>query len=276
MKLGLVGQRIQKSQSKKLHEYLGEYYNLGATYDYFDIELDGHQALEDKLAELKEQGYRGVNVTFPYKVWAWDLIEQREHTDPTLGALNTVVLNEDQIKGTNTDCTGFARALQTGLEGKSAGKVLLKGTGGVGRAIAFGLARCDAEHIYLYDESADSQTTLLHALTGAGISASIVEKQDIDACARQCDGLVNATPIGHYTMPGSLFPAELLGSQSWAFDAVYTPVMTQFLTDAQAAGLTLITGFELFLYQGIDAFEFFTGVKVDPEVVRSYFAETGK
>ena len=273
MKLGLVGQRIQKSQSKKLHEYLGEYYNLGATYDFFDIELDDPQALQAKFAELKELGYRGVNITFPYKVWAWDMIEQKEHTDATLGALNTVVLNEECTKGTNTDCTGFARALQTGLGDKQPGKVLIKGTGGVGRAIAFGLARCKAEHIYLYDESAESQSTLLSALTGAGISASIVEKADLDQCVRECDGLVNATPIGHYTMPGSLFPAELLGSQTWAFDAVYTPIMTQFLTDAEAAGLTLITGFELFLYQGIDAFEYFTGVKVDPEVARRCFAE---
>jgi shikimate dehydrogenase len=273
MKLGLIGQNIQKSQSKKLHTYLGEYYGLDVSYDYFDIKLEDASALQAQLADLKAQGYRGVNITFPYKVNAWDIVTEKDFTEPTLGALNTVVVDGEKVFGTNTDCTGFARALQGGLNGQSAGKVLLKGTGGVGRAIAFGLVRCDVKHIYLYDESEESQNTLLEALVGAGISASVVASGDVDQCARDCDGLVNATPVGHYTLPGSLFPTELLGSQTWVFDAVYTPIMTQFLTDAEAAGIKLITGFELFIYQGIDAFEYFTGVKVDPEVARRCFAD---
>jgi shikimate dehydrogenase len=59
--------------------------------------------------------------------------------------------------------------------------------------------------------------------------------------------------------PGSAIPANLLGGQSWAFDAVYTPIETEFLRAARAAGLDTLSGYELFFQQGIKAFELFTG-----------------
>lgn len=268
MKLGLVGQHIQKTQSNRLHTWLGRQYGLDVSYELFDLVLDDTQALAELLHRLGEQGYRGVNVTHPYKVKAWDIVGERRHTPAGLGALNTVVFEAGGIVGTNTDCSGFGRAYRTAQPGLNPGRVFVKGSGGVGRAIAFGLAALDAEHIYLYDEQAASQQQLLADLQAGGARASTVAAAEVDDCIRGCDGLVNATPVGHYSTPGLAFAAGLLGGQRWAFDAVYTPVMTEFLQQAERAGLNLITGFELFLHQGIDAFEFFTGIKVDPDVAR--------
>ncbi len=71
--------------------------------------LPNEQALHDFLLQLKQQSYRGVNVTHPYKVWAWNIIHQRVNTKLGLGALNTVILDGEELLGTNTDCTGFMR-----------------------------------------------------------------------------------------------------------------------------------------------------------------------
>jgi len=49
----------------------------------------------------------------------------------------------------------------------------------------------------------------------------------------------------------------------WVFDAVYTPADTEFLQNARLAGLTVISGYQLFIGQGVDAWEIFTGTKVD-------------
>lgn len=268
MKLGLVGQHIQKTQSNRLHTWLGQQYGLDVSYELFDMVLDDAKALSELLLDLQEKGYRGVNVTHPYKVKAWDIVTDRRHTLPGLGALNTVIFEPNGMAGTNTDCSGFGRAYRAAQPGLNPGKVFIKGAGGVGRAIAFGLGALEAEHIYLYDEYATSQQQLLADLQASGIRCSAVAGSELGDCIRSCDGLVNATPVGHYITPGLSFSADELGGQRWAFDAVYTPVMTEFLQQAERAGLNLITGFELFLHQGIDAFEFFTGIKVDPDVAR--------
>ncbi|MBL1375869.1 shikimate dehydrogenase family protein [Zobellella iuensis] len=268
MKLGLVGQRIQQSLSPRLHTWLGRQYGLEVTYELFDLVLDNAEDLAAQLHRLGEQGYRGLNITYPYKVKAWDLVHERRQTPGPMGALNTLVFESGTLTGSNTDCTGFSRAYRDAQPGLNPGRVFIKGTGGVGRAIAFGLSALEAEHIYLYDEHAASQQQLLADLQACGARASVVAADQVVDCARGCDGLVNATPVGHYTTPGASFSAAELGGQRWAFDAVYTPVMTEFLQGAEGAGLTLITGFELFLYQGIEAFESFTGIRVDPAVAR--------
>jgi shikimate dehydrogenase len=88
---------------------------------------------------------------------------------------------------------------------------------------------------------------------------AITVPPDIATAVIDADGVVNCTPVGMIGHPGSAVDASLLGGQRWAFDAVYTPVDTQFLGAARRAGLATISGYELFFHQGIQAFELFTG-----------------
>ncbi len=257
MKLGLIGQHIQKSKSPQLHRLLGEKLNIATRYDLFDCVLRDEQALRDLLTELKQQGYRGVNVTHPYKVWAWNIATEKFNTQAGLGALNTLLIDGDTLRGTNTDCSGFVRSYQTLCANQRPGKVLMKGAGGVGRAIAFGLGALNVEHLYIYDEYQPSLAALLADLQRANVPCSAVEAAQLTATAKACDGLVNATPVGHYTTPGAAFSGEQVGGQRWVFDAVYTPVVTEFIALAQQQALTVISGFELFLHQGLDAYECF-------------------
>ena len=218
MKLGLIGQHIHKSRAKSLHESLGRKYKLDLTYQVFDRELAGKSGLDEMLSRLAEEGFRGVNITHPYKVHAWDLVRRREAADPALGALNTVVLNEGERRGTNTDCTGFSRVLSGHLANGPTGRVFLMGAGGVGRAIAFGLGRARAEHIHIYDGSEENLSHLVAALEQAGYSASAVPGESVEECLRLCDGLINATPVGHHSCPGSLFPPPVMAARQWVFD----------------------------------------------------------
>ena len=74
--------------------------------------------------------------------------------------------------------------------------------------------------------------------------------------------------------PGSAIPKALIGRQRWAFDAVYTPVDTRFLNDCRDVGLEVISGYELFFHQGVDAFRLFTGQEVDPAALRKELAQS--
>jgi len=62
--------------------------------------------------------------------------------------------------------------------------------------------------------------------------------------------------------PGSAFPASAISDQEWAFDAVYTPLHTEFFTTCKSSGLDCLSGFDLWIFQGLDAFSVFTGVDV--------------
>jgi shikimate dehydrogenase len=93
--------------------------------------------------------------------------------------------------------------------------------------------------------------------------ARVLLCRSVEEAAVGADGLVNATPLGMHHYPGTPIPRSLMSTQSWAFDAVYTPTDTVFLQDAAEAGLQVLSGYELFFHQGVDAFQIFTGLDVD-------------
>ena len=64
-----------------------------------------------------------------------------------------------------------------------------------------------------------------------------------------------------------------MAGAEWAFDAVYTPVDTQFLRDAAAEGLQVMSGYELYFYQGLHAFKIFHGRPIDEAVLRAALLE---
>ncbi len=106
-------------------------------------------------------------------------------------------------------------------------------------------------------------------LSAATTSTRIVVAENPELAAKQADGLVNCTPVGMVGYEGTPLPAALMTGAAWAFDAVYTPVDTQFLTDAQAAGLDVISGYELFIYQGVHAWSLFTDKPLDEVQLRA-------
>ncbi len=147
------------------------------------------------------------------------------------------------------------------------------GAGGVGKAIANALAHLDKSvEIRLVDFDLEKGEMLAEGLRGTGVKARAYPLSSLaDICT--VDGLINCTPLGMYQYPGTSIPEEYINSQSWAFDAVYTPIETQFLQDAKSKGLDVLSGFELFFYQGIDAFEIFTGHQVDDVELRKMLFE---
>ncbi|MGB3556723.1 MAG: hypothetical protein WBA25_19015, partial [Jannaschia sp.] len=84
------------------------------------------------------------------------------------------------------------------------------------------------------------------------------------AAIGRADGLVNCTPMGMAPHGGSAFDAAGIGGQGWAFDAVYTPTETPFLIAARAAGLAVMTGFDLFRFMAMASFAVYTGRVPDP------------
>lgn len=273
IRLGLIGEGISRSLAPRLHEHLGRVHGLPVTYEL----LDGRGVAGfDPLAVARhcaDSGFTGVNVTQPFKRVLHAHVRIEDPAIARIGAVNTVRLLPQGWTATNTDYTGFLKAYRGRFGATSPGEVLLAGAGGVGCAIAFALAALGATRLRLCDTSEEAARALADAVTaGTGTPASVVPPRDLAEAMQTAAGIVNATPLGTHLLPGAAFPLAALKRQAWAFDAVYTPVWTEFLRGARAAGLAVLTGFDLFFHQGLDAFEAFTGRATDPQAVRSVVA----
>lgn len=257
MKLGLIGKAIMNSSSPDLHVRLGQLTGIPATYDLFDANEQAIESLESQVRKVIAEGYRGVNVTYPWKEQAVALATRPSEGARMVGAANTLVFENGEIIAENTDFTGFMSGFRATLGEREPGRVLLIGTGGVGKAVAFGLAKLGASEVILMDLDEGKSRTLAGELEAQGFKASTVTHAQLAETVPNCDGLVNCTPIGHEKSPGCPLPAELVAAHHWIFDAVYVPAVTEFISAAKHVGAAVVSGVSLFVFQGVDAFKLF-------------------
>jgi shikimate dehydrogenase len=272
VKLGLLGNNIGRSRAKNLHELLGELYGVAVTYEPMD--LAGRSAPVSILAELQRcraEGYRGVNVTHPYKRDAFTVVATMPSFPAGLTSINTVLFNERTMVADNTDYSGCCRAFRNRFgQSFTPGRVLMLGAGGVGVAIAYAMRALGAEELVVSDTNRELAAALVKQMSGGSLKVRLAG-EDLPAEMEQAQGLVNATPVGMFHYPGCAFPEKGFRAQSWAFDAVYTPENTAFLGACRRLGIETLSGFALFLFQGLDAFAHFTGIMADAGKVEPVF-----
>jgi shikimate dehydrogenase len=276
--VGLVGRGISPSLSPPLHER--EAAALGLRYRYRLLDLDAlgvsDSAVGDVLDRARADGYQGLNVTHPVKQLVLDRLDELSPDAAAIGAVNTVVFADGRAVGHNTDATGFARGLRTGLPGAALRRVVLLGAGGAGAAAAHALLGMGAGGLAVVDVDLDRARSLATRLRARfGPDAAWAASTD-DWLARQladADGLVHATPVGMAAHPGLPLPAELLRPGLWVADVVYRPLRTALLRAARARGCRTLDGGRMAVYQAAEAFELFTGRRPDPERMLREFGE---
>ena len=273
VRLGLIGDNIARSKSPLLHVEAGRLCGLEVSYERL-VPADMALSFGSVFERCRQNGFRGINITYPYKEEVVPLVRIDAAEVKRIGACNTVLFSGSGAQGHNTDHSGFVAAYRGVFAGREPGTVAMAGAGGVGKAIAFALAALRCPRLRLYDLNSARATALAHSV-GAAATGMIVEVCDsIAEAADGADGLINCTPLGMAGQPGTAVPADLMGAAAWAFDAVYTPVETEFLEHARAAGLAVMSGYELYFHQGVDAFRLFTGRDVDQGRLRHVLAQS--
>lgn len=272
VRLGLIGDNIARSQSPRLHRLAGRLCGLDVSYERL-VPADMGLPFDAVFETSRTEGFRGINITYPYKETVTSRLSVPDKAIAAIGACNTVLFGDAAPAGYNTDYTGFMAAFRKAFGAGSPGRVAMAGGGGVGKAVAFGLAGLGCEELVIFDTSPERVAPLLDALHRGGFPMTARAAGSIEEATDGTDGLVNCTPLGMAGYPGSAIPKTLIGRQRWAFDAVYTPVNTPFLDDCRDAGLEVISGYELFFHQGVDAFRLFTGQEVDPAALRKELAQ---
>lgn len=268
IKLGLIGDNISASRAPDLHRIAGDLSNLTVQYDRL-VPRDMSKTFDEIFAACPALGYNAINVTYPYKERAIAKVTTDDPLVRAIAAINTVVFANDMVTGFNTDYSGFVEAYKKKGPNHSPGICCLVGTGGVGRALAFGLITVGAEEIRLLDRDQSKSQQLANDLNALGTTIKVQAMSDINQATAGCDGLLNGTPVGMLGYPGSPFTASQVSRATWVFDAVYTPMETDFLKMAQDTKTHVISGYELFFYQGVHAWRHFSGVDVDEQKLRA-------
>lgn len=255
--VGLVGTGIGPSLSPALHE--GEADRLGLRYLYRRLDLDELRAtVGEVLAAARLAGYDGLNVTHPGKQLVLKHLDGVDATAGALGAVNTVVFRNGQAIGHNTDTTGFARAVATGLPDVSLDRVVLLGAGGAGAACGHALRALGARHITVFDREPERAAALAAALDAT-------TEGTLEDALSTADGLVHATPTGMDFHPGLPLPADLLDPRLWVADIVYRPLDTALVRTARARGCRVLDGGRMAVFQAAAAFRLFTGRTPDTD-----------
>ena len=273
IRLGLIGDNIAASRAPRLHAVAGRMRGVEITYDLLvPAELGvGFDALFERCAAGE---YHGLNITYAYKERAAARVAIESPLVRAIGAVNTIVFAADGPRGFNTDHTGFITAWRTRFAPARPGVVCQVGAGGVGRAVAFGLAELGATAIRLFDLDRARAESLAAALRDARPETEVTTPESLEDAASGVRGIVNCSPVGMVGHDGTPVPRGLMLGSAWAFDAVYTPVDTRFLADAQATGLDTLSGYELFFEQGADCTEIFLGGPVDRTRLRQGLRES--
>ncbi|MDO9068465.1 MAG: shikimate dehydrogenase [Deltaproteobacteria bacterium] len=270
----VIGNPIAHSLSPAIHNAAFNALNLDFVYLAFRVE-DVKCALEGMRALTN---FRGMSVTIPHKIDAMKYVDEVVEVDRSIGSINTIINEQGRLIGLGTDGPGALKALVDAgveLDGKN---ILMLGSGGAARAIAFTLARntrlsglaiLDVNETMLQGLSADLKTG-----TEACIEAMPLNDISLAHAMERADVIINCTPVGmHPREDTSLVPLELFRPGQVVFDIVYTPLETRLLADARSQGLKVISGVEMFINQAVLQFRHFTGVDAPVEVMRRVVME---
>jgi shikimate dehydrogenase len=274
---GVIGNPIEHSLSPAIHN--AAFQKLGLNFVYLAWRVE---AISDAIRGLRALGnFRGASVTIPHKVAAMPFLDEVDAMARHIGAINTIVVEEGRLIGSNTDATGALRALKEGKAPVNGESVVMLGSGGAARAIAFVLAaEAGIRRLHLLGIEEQERRSLaadLKTKTGLKVLNAHLDEASLKTVLPEARVLIHCTPVGMAPKTGiSCVPLHLLHPDLTVMDIVYNPRETQLLADAKAAGCRTIPGLEMFLFQAAAQFEGWTGrsapLNVMREVLESRFS----
>jgi shikimate dehydrogenase len=264
--LALIGQPVGHSLSPAMHNAAFAADGLDFVYVCLDVDPEDLPAAVRGAAALK---LRGFNVTMPHKRAMVPLVDELDEGARVVGAVNTVVIEGDALRGYNTDGGGMVMACEeAGIE-LPGRRVLLLGAGGAAAAIALALGNAGIGELHIANRSAEHGARLRERLREAGVKR--VEAHALDALEdvlRASEVVVNTTPLGMKEGDPLPVPARFVEEGRAFCDAVYRPgAETPLVRLARERGARVAAGDRMLLYQGVLAQRLWTGREPNVEAM---------
>jgi 3-dehydroquinate dehydratase / shikimate dehydrogenase len=260
---GLMGLPVLHSVSPQMHNAALKAADLNGVYLPFPVR-DATEFLRRMVhPRTREMDWniRGVSVTAPYKSTVIDALDWIEPTAAELGAINTIVVEGDQLRGYNTDILAFIQTLVASFGELPNAKCAVIGAGGAARAVIWGLKQTTTD-VTVFGRNELQAKTLAREL-------EVDYRSFGEARFDEFDLVINATTLGTAGELESQTPARAaqLAGARLACDLVYNPEETLFLREARAAGCQTLGGLPMLVRQAIAQFKLWTGIEAGEKVM---------
>jgi len=245
------------------------YRHHGLDWRYINCEVSPEN-LGDAVRGARAMGWAGFNCSIPHKVTVIDHLDGLGESAAIMQAVNTIVRRGDKLIGENTDGKGFVQALREVVD-PSRRTVVLFGAGGAARAVGIELSLAGASKIIVVNRNPDRGRTLVDLLNNnTPATAELVVWNDTYAIPTIADVAIDATSVGLYPdvdaklniAPDSLRPGLVVA------DGIHNPPRTNLIRDAEGRGCVTLDGLGMLVNQGVIALKYWTGIDVDPTVMR--------
>lgn len=256
----VIGNPISHSKSPLIHSMFAQQTHQDISYEAIEAPLDG---FADTIARLRAEGYKGCNVTVPFKFEAFKLATQRSGRANDANAVNTLIFEGNEILGDNTDGAGLLTDIEKNLQYKLFLKdALILGAGGAAAGVMWPLFNAGAG-IIIANRTVEKAEQLAAPFEGAG---TVFGKSYEALAGRRFDLVINATSSGLSDQLPPL-PDGLFKPGALAYDMMYGKE-TPFLQFARAQGATVISdGLGMLVEQAATSFALWRKVRPDTKLV---------
>ncbi len=270
---GLIGNPVEHTISPLIHNHLAGKTESNLVYVPFRVPQG---KLEDAVKGAFALNLLGCNVTVPYKSEVIPFLEEIDPLAERIGAVNTLVRLDNGFKGYNTDMPGLYRAFERDGVKIRGEEVLILGAGGVARAVAILLAEKGASRIVILNRSIDKALIIAEEVNGY-VGRQLVEVLPL-AEYKKLSGsylVIQATSVGMY--PGVedvvIDDPDFYRLIHTGYDLIYNPSCTRFMQLVCENGGKAYNGLGMLLYQGIIAYELWTGKEISHELADEVYGK---
>lgn len=272
---GLIGDPVEHTMSPAIHNTLAAELSENLVYVPFHVP-DG------KLREAVEGAFAlnllGCNVTVPYKSQVIPFLKEIDPLAEKIGAVNTLVRVQDGFKGYNTDMPGLLKAMcEDGvrLEGE---RVLVLGAGGVARAVAMMLSEQGASQIIVLNRTLEKAKKLaeeVNAASGRPLVRAMALADYPSLPGEEKYLAIQATNLGMFPRveEAVIRDRDFYDKIHTGYDLIFNPSKTKFMSLVEESGGRAYNGLKMLLYQGIIAYELWTGAKVGEELAEKAYRQ---
>ncbi|MBX9675966.1 MAG: shikimate dehydrogenase [Methylotenera sp.] len=265
-KYAVIGNPIAHSKSPIIHKAFAEQTGEDVSYEAMLAPLDG---FETTVQSLIAQGYKGVNVTIPFKHEASNLAILSPRALDSQGLVNTLIFKDGKIVGDNTDGIGLVRDIQQNLGITIAGKrILLIGAGGAAENVLHPLLEEIPASLVITNRTfskAQSLVKKILSVTKDHRAFSLVAVAFDNIADAQFDIVINATSTG---LTDTVLPikSSIFAKNCLAYDMMYGREMP-FMSQARAAGAQVADGLGMLVEQAAEAFYIWRNIRPDTQPV---------
>jgi shikimate dehydrogenase len=246
---GIIGYPLKITLSPPMHNAAFKALGIDGIYVQLPVK---EEKLKKAVYGLQALGFRGFNITIPYKKEIMEYLDEISIDATSVDAVNTVLIEENKLKGFNTDIYGFAESLKEYRIDIKNKKVMLIGAGGVAYACSYIINKRAPSRFIITDIIKEKAEVLAQIY-----QMDIISLEDLEKLTPDSDIILNATPVD---LQSKILPLMKK-------DSVYYDINYKFKVKKKK-GVKVVNGSLMLILQGARAFTIWTGKKAPVEVMK--------